>query len=290
MAGRPRGVLWLSLTPPPQAPDPPSTPPSEDRDPIAVLAVALDADAAFAIPLTLAPEDRADPTDPGLSSLVGTEGLSPASQECYNRAAPISPEVRMRPYRLIDEAPDEEDELPRVVPIGAGGRSRRLLTGSAHDGSPWTPRESVVPTPAPRAVPSPLVSHDTGLLRTHRLDDRELRHHLRGDDPRHADGASLGRSEPRSGRSPARGFRRAEPRQQRQPAPPAAVAAPGAPMDETSAGGRAITTEIRVLQPNYTVAPGDTLGIIARRHGTNVDALASINNLEIETRSASDRN
>ena len=66
-----------------------------------------------------------------------------------------------------------------------------------------------------------------------------------------------------------------------QPAPPAPVAAPGAPMDENAPqGAGAITTEIRVLQPNYTVAPGDTLGIIARRHGTNVDALASINNLE----------
>ena len=65
-----------------------------------------------------------------------------------------------------------------------------------------------------------------------------------------------------------------------QPAPVAPVAAPP-PADESAppAGG-AVTTEIRVLQPNYTVAPGDTLGIIARKHGTNVEALASINNLE----------
>ncbi len=35
-----------------------------------------------------------------------------------------------------------------------------------------------------------------------------------------------------------------------------------------------------MLQPNYTVAPGDTLGIIARKNGTSVEALASINNLE----------
>ena len=58
------------------------------------------------------------------------------------------------------------------------------------------------------------------------------------------------------------------------PAQPAPAEQPAA-----SAPG-AITTEIRVLQPNYTVAPGDTLGIIARKHGTSVDALASINNLE----------
>jgi len=60
-----------------------------------------------------------------------------------------------------------------------------------------------------------------------------------------------------------------------QPVPPVAPAAPTAPP-----GTGPVTTEIQVLQPNYTVAPGDTLGSIARRHGTSVDALASINNLE----------
>ena len=280
-AGRPRGALWLSLTPPPQAPDAPSTSPSEDRDPIAVLAVALDADAAFAIPLTLAPDDQAGPTDPGLSSLVGTEGLSPASQECYNRAAPNSPEVRMRPYRLIDEAPDEEDELPRVVPIGAGGRSRTTPYGFGARRRPWTPRESVVPTPAPRAVPSPLVSHDTGLSRTHRLMIASFVIICAGmilgmlmvrvwDEASRAVAALP----PEGSAAPSRA-------NSAQPAPLAPVAAPGAPIDENAPqGAGAITTEIRVLQPNYTVARGDTLGIIARRHGTNVDALASINNLE----------
>jgi LysM repeat protein len=61
--------------------------------------------------------------------------------------------------------------------------------------------------------------------------------------------------------------------------PAAAVATPTEAV-EAQAGTGAITTEIRVLQPNYTVAPGDSLGIIARRHGTSVEALASINNLE----------
>lgn len=59
------------------------------------------------------------------------------------------------------------------------------------------------------------------------------------------------------------------------PAPPVEV-----PTEPAPPAAGAVTTEIRVLQPNYTVAPGDTLGIIARRHGTTVDALASINNLE----------
>jgi len=60
------------------------------------------------------------------------------------------------------------------------------------------------------------------------------------------------------------------------------VVNPQAPeaVSPVAVGTPVITTEIRVLQPNYTVAPGDTLGSIARRHGTTVDALASINNLE----------
>jgi nucleoid-associated protein YgaU len=66
----------------------------------------------------------------------------------------------------------------------------------------------------------------------------------------------------------------------RQVAPPAPAPA-SEPVEQPAApAAGAVTTEIRVLQPNYTVAPGDSLGIIARKHGTSVDALASINNLE----------
>jgi LysM repeat protein len=65
---------------------------------------------------------------------------------------------------------------------------------------------------------------------------------------------------------------------------PTPTVAPAAPTPSAEAppqpGSGPVTTEIRVLEPNYTVAPGDTLGIIARKHGTSVDALASINNLE----------
>lgn len=39
------------------------------------------------------------------------------------------------------------------------------------------------------------------------------------------------------------------------------------------------TTE-RVLEPTYTVAPGDTLASIAAKFGTTVEALQSINNLQ----------
>jgi LysM repeat protein len=58
---------------------------------------------------------------------------------------------------------------------------------------------------------------------------------------------------------------------------PSAPPSAGTPVP---AGTPVISTEIHVLQPNYTVAPGDTLGSIARKNGTSVDALASINNLE----------
>jgi hypothetical protein len=69
-----------------------------------------------------------------------------------------------------------------------------------------------------------------------------------------------------------------------RPAPTSATApvptARSAEQPAAPAAAGAVTTEIQVLQPNYTVAPGDSLGIIARKHGTSVDALASINNLE----------
>jgi hypothetical protein len=61
-------------------------------------------------------------------------------------------------------------------------------------------------------------------------------------------------------------------------APPAQAPSLEQPSAQPAAG--AVSTEIRVLEPNYTVAPGESLGIIARKHGTSVDALASINNLE----------
>jgi LysM repeat protein len=59
-----------------------------------------------------------------------------------------------------------------------------------------------------------------------------------------------------------------------------AASAPEATALPTPDGTPVITTEIRVIQPNYTVAPGDTLASIAKRYGTSIEALASINNLE----------
>lgn len=52
------------------------------------------------------------------------------------------------------------------------------------------------------------------------------------------------------------------------------VSSPGARPGEGS-----LKTTARVIEPSYTVKPGDTLNSIAARHGTTVDALQSINNL-----------
>jgi LysM repeat protein len=42
---------------------------------------------------------------------------------------------------------------------------------------------------------------------------------------------------------------------------------------------KAIAFESKVLEPNYTVEPGDTLGTIAERSGNTIDALVGLNNL-----------
>jgi hypothetical protein len=187
----------------------------------------------------------------------------------------------MRPYRLIDEAPDDEEALPRVVPIGAGGRSRTTPYGFGVRRRPWTPRETVIPTPAPRTASPPLAARDAGLSRTHRLMIALFLIVCAG----MVLGMVLVRFWDEASRAvaalPPEGATGPSRPSSVQPAPPAPVVPPAAPTVEAAPqGAGAVTTEIRVLQPNYTVAPGDTLGIIARRHGTNVEALASINNLE----------
>lgn len=186
----------------------------------------------------------------------------------------------MRPYRLIDEAPDDEDEYPRVVPIGAGGRSRATPFSLGTRPRPWTPRETVVPAAAPRVAPSPLAAPGGGLSRTHQLMIASFVIICVGmilgmglvrvwDEASRAVAALPPEGSAPTGRAAGA-----------QPAPAAPVVPPPPAVESAPQAGGAVTTEIRVLQPNYTVAPGDTLGIIARKHGTNVEALASINNLE----------
>lgn len=179
----------------------------------------------------------------------------------------------MRAYADMDEMPDDAEEYSRVVPLHAGSRGRTFTASGRPPHEPWTPRDgsnTVVSRPAPPPPPStePRFSRTQwvmifvfvvicagmvlGMLMIRLVDEAS-----RTIAAIQTDSATV-RTD-----SPAAAV---------QPAPATAVAAPD--------GTPAISTEIRVLQPNYTVAPGDTLGSIARRHGTSVDALASINNLE----------
>lgn len=186
----------------------------------------------------------------------------------------------MRPYRLVDEAPDYDEAYPRVVPIGAGGRSRATPYSSGSRPRPWAPRQTAVPVAAPRVAPSPLAARETGLTRTHRL--------MIASFVIICVGMMLGMALVRVWDEASRAVAALPPEGSAAPSRPAgeqpAPAAPPAPAAQADGAAPqaagAVTTEIRVLQPNYTVAPGDTLGSIARRHGTNVEALAAINNLE----------
>lgn len=184
----------------------------------------------------------------------------------------------MRPYRLVDEALDEdEDGHPRVVPIGTGARSPATPYGLTARARPWTPRGAVGPA-APSRPASPQISTPAaGFTWTHRVMIASFAIVCIGmilgmvmvrvlDEASRAVAALPPEGSAASSKPAA------------APAEPAAQTTPVAGSTSEVAG--AVTTEIRVLQPNYTVAPGDTLGIIARRHGTTVEALASINNLE----------
>jgi LysM repeat protein len=55
-----------------------------------------------------------------------------------------------------------------------------------------------------------------------------------------------------------------------------APASAGAAVGETT---REIQASVRVLEPNYTVQPGDTLGRIASRYNTTVNRIQALNNL-----------
>jgi hypothetical protein len=181
----------------------------------------------------------------------------------------------MRQYRIVDESFDEDEEYPRVVPIGAGSRARGGVLGGPSRHQPWTPRDGGAPAAPRRSEPPPMMTQ-SGFTRTHRWMVAGFLIVCIGmvlgmlmvrvwDEASRAVAALPPEGAEASARPPAA----APPPPQPAPAEQPPASAPGA-----------ITTEIRVLQPNYTVAPGDSLGIIARKHGTSVDALASINNLE----------
>jgi hypothetical protein len=185
----------------------------------------------------------------------------------------------MRPYRIVDEAYDEDDAYPRVVSIGGGGRNRATGLAGAGVRRPWTPRAGDPPPPARRVSPPPMLEQP-GFSRTHRW--------MIASFVIVCVGMVLGMVMVRVWDEASRAVAALPPEgsaeaARQAPTPAPAPTAPPAGSAEQSASPQAagaVTTEIQVLQPNYTVAPGDSLGIIARKHGTSVDALASINNLE----------
>jgi LysM repeat protein len=63
------------------------------------------------------------------------------------------------------------------------------------------------------------------------------------------------------------------------PVGPAAGSQP-TPIPLARPGQGPLRTSSRVIEPSYTVASGDTLGSIAARFGTSVEAIQSINNLQ----------
>ena len=176
----------------------------------------------------------------------------------------------MRAYDLMDDL-SEDDEYSRVVPLRSATRGRIGGAPGFARRQPWTPRETDLPESTRRAEPLPRI--EPRFTRTHRWMIASFAIICVG----MILGLLLVRLWDQASRTVAaipadEAAARAEPTSLVPPAPEAGPpAAVGTPV---------ITTEIRVIQPNYTVAPGDTLGSIARRHGTSVDALASINNLE----------
>ena len=181
----------------------------------------------------------------------------------------------MRSYSVVDDEAEEESR-PRVIPISSVTRAQPGMDDDARSArEAWMPRDDFQ-VPAPRnsePVPPPPPRAPV-LDRTHRMMllvfVMVCATMIVG-----MVGWRLF-SEP--GRAPA-------PPEPSQAAPtpdgPAAAAPEGRDAVAPPApGSGAITTEIRVLQPEYTVAPGDTLASIARRHGTTIEALASINKLE----------
>ncbi len=178
----------------------------------------------------------------------------------------------MRPYRVVDDDYDA-DPHPRIVPISAAPRARAQVADSqALQRQPWTPREDDIvpivrraePLPPPRAEPRPVFTptHQIMLAAFFAICIGMVLAMVAWRIWSYA-------SSPASSATTA-----AATAQLTAPLPPESALEP--PLQGTGP----IVTEIKVLQPNYSVAPGDTLGTIAQRHETTVDALASLNNLE----------
>ena len=182
----------------------------------------------------------------------------------------------MRPQPVADSEPKAETAHPRVIQISSAPRARqRPADGQRPRPQPWTPREGFeIPSPPRPEPPPPPTAPELRLGDAHRVMLAAFFIVCAG---------MLIAMLAWRAWAPSDQVQRAD-----APVEPAAQeVGPGAggptvapPPETRPAGTGSVTTEIRVLEPNYRVAPGDTLGSIARRHGTTIEALASINNLE----------
>jgi hypothetical protein len=178
----------------------------------------------------------------------------------------------MRPYRLVDDDFDDES-YPRVIPISSAPRARAQAAERAStQRQPWMPRElDVIPLARPPDAPPPAPSRRRRRFLT------TTQQIMLAVFAAVCIGMVLAMVAWRiSVPSPAGpGSTAAGPEQ--LPAEPTAV--------ELASEGREpgtgrVESHRQVIQANYSVAPGDTLGSIASRHNTSVEALASLNNLE----------
>src|SRR5262249_19887463 len=148
----------------------------------------------------------------------------------------------------------EDEQFTQVVPIGTGARSRTSPFGLTSRPRPWTPRESAPPTPAPRIVESPLTAPSTRFTVTHRW--------MLAGFGIITVGMILGMVMVRVWDEASRAVAALPAEGSTATRPAATSVAPGqqtGPADARTepTGSGPITTEIRVLEPNYTVAPGD---------------------------------
>jgi hypothetical protein len=179
----------------------------------------------------------------------------------------------MRPYRVIDDIELEDDDpRPRVIPISSAARARPQVSEKARPvREPWTPRDDIeveVPRRAESAVSPTRARRAAASPKTHQF---MLVTFV---------AVCVGMVLAMVAWRLATGGEESAASQ--NPPPASALAQPSTPEPPPAPppGEGAVSTDIKVLQPNYSVAPGDTLGTIARRHDTTIDALAALNNLE----------
>jgi hypothetical protein len=173
----------------------------------------------------------------------------------------------IHPRRIVADEPLDED-FGRVIPLRRGPRSAQFVAVEAPVGIarpvPWTPRVDYPIAPRPQPVAAAAPAAPPLFTNTHR--------------------AMLGAFVVVCVSMIAImvGYRGLTPAARPAPvaAPAPRVEAPPAPPTAAPRGSGPVVADVRVIAPAYQVVAGDTLASIAQRHGTNMDMIAAMNNLE----------